>query len=225
MKLSFGELIIKNSNRKINYIDNLLKNIEIRFKDLLYFFNLEKINIPIQIVLWDNLEDFRNHEKSKGRKNIPNWLCGTASMKNNYHLINSLTLEELRKCESHKNATLQSLENLIIHELTHSVTRCFLPTQYKETKVWIKEALATSLSHQSHSLRFGQTISNLYKDDFIDYGAFHVIGDYLISQTSKEYIHELLINKNFLENQIPNIYNGVKEYFDQIILSNLKSLN
>ena len=212
MKLSFGELIIKNSNRQIDYINDLLENIEKRFNNLLSFFNLEKSNMPIHIVLWDNLEDFRNNERSKARKNIPNWMCGTTSIKNNCHLINSLTLEELRKCESHEKATLQSLENLIIHELTHCVTKCFIPTQYKETKRWLKEALATSLSNQSHTIRFDKSIDNLYDDDFVDYGAFHAIGNYLLGKTPKEYIHQLLENSIFLENEIPNIYNGTKEY-------------
>ena len=218
MKLSFGELIIKNSNRQIDYINQLLENIEKRFNNLLSFFNLEKSNIPIHIVLWDNLEDFRNNEKSKGRKNIPNWMCGTASIKNNCHLINSLTLEELRKCESHEKATLQSLENLIIHELTHCVTKCFIPTQYKETKRWLKEAIATSLSNQSHTIRLDQSLDNLYNDDFVDYGAFHAIGNYLLSETSQEYIHQLLENSTFLENEIPNIYNGTKQHVDQLNL-------
>ena len=218
MELSFGELIIKNSNQQIDYINDLLENIEKRFNELLRFFNLEKSNMPIQIVLWDNLEDFRNNERSKGRKNIPNWMCGTTSIKNNCHLINSLTLEELRKCESHEKATLQSLENLIMHELTHCVTKCFIPTQYKETKRWLREALATSLSNQSHTIRFNQSIDNLYNDDFVDYGAFHTIGNYLLSKTSQEYIHQLLENQVFLESEIPNIYNGTKQCVDQLNL-------
>ena len=168
------------------------------------------------------MEDFRNNEKSKGRKNIPNWMCGTASIKNNCHLISSLTLEELRKCESHEKATLQSLENLIIHELTHCVTKCFIPTQYKETKRWLREALATTLSNQSHTIRFGQSIDNLYNDDFVDYGAFHAIGNYLLNETSKEYIWKLLQNKMFLENEIFSIYNGTKRYVDQLNIEKIK---
>ena len=124
------------------------------------------------------------------------------------------------KCESHENATLYSLENLIVHDLVHFITKPFISIKYKEVKLWLREALAASLANQHHNIRFNQSIDNLYTDDFVDYGAFHAIGNYLLNKTSKEYIYKLLNDKQFLENEIPNIYNVTKEHLYQANLKN-----
>ena len=214
MELTFGNYQLINSSREIAYIEDIFKNIETRFKDLQKFFGLESLDKQIQINLWDNLDAFRESEKEK-RKDIPAWLCGTARTTESEHIINTLTLEELKKTKGHEDSTLQDLENLILHEIVHCFVRTFVGKD-KKVKRWLNEALATSLSNQRHNLKeFNCTMDNLYYDDFVNYSAFHTLGNYLTKEKGAEYVSKLLKDSKFQDDEIPNIYTEVKAYHNE----------
>ena len=75
--------------------------------------------------------------------------------------------------------------------------------------------MATVLSNQQHVFKLNKMLDNLYNDDFIDYGTFNLIGQYLINKTSKDYIVKLIRDPDFLTTEIIHIYNGIKLYLDE----------
>ena len=213
MKLSFGEYTIQNSSRQIDYIEKIFENVEKRYQTLLDFFKLEKLNKPIRIVLWDDLEAFRADELKSGKRTLPMWVCGISSTKDDHHLIRTLTLEELCKAQGHQNSTEKDLENLILHEIVHAFVRCIVGD--KLVKRWLNEGLATSLAKQRHAkANFDCSEEKLLFDTLTNYSNFHVIGNYLINEKGSDYVLKLLTDSKFLQQELASISSGANEYFN-----------
>lgn len=207
----FKRLIIKKENVDNDYINDLSIKLENRAQSILEYFDLKEIMSNVEVVLWYNLNDFRNFAKEKMQSNIPEWMCGWVQ---NTKTIHVLTLDELRKCEKHENNDIDDLENIIVHEFVHILVKQI--TGGKKIKKWLNEALATSLSMQKHNYRFNLKVENLKNDDFVDYGFYQLVGDYLINEKGRKYIIRLMKESSFLEEEITNIYNGIKKYFENI---------
>lgn len=220
MNLLFGEYELKDCRREVEYIEDLFKNIQVRYKKLLKFFGLKKIDRPVRIVVWDSLDGFRKNEIKQGRKIVPDWLCGVARTEQDFYSISTLTLEELAKTKAYRNPTLRDLENLIVHEIVHSLHNSFcLETGTNPNCRWLSEALATSLSDQSYRIEFDCTEIQLINDDFISYDTCRVIGDYLLNVKGESYIKRLLVDTKFLGDEIPNIYSGAKAYYENLSMN------
>ena len=213
MELFFGKIFLKHEDAKGGFLEDLSKNIETRVSNLFKFFNIKSLDKKINIVLWNDVEEFRRFAKSKLNMDVPNWMCGWVQNIENLSIVNTLILEELRKCESHSNNQIHDLENIIIHEIIHIIVKFI--SNGKKTKKWLTEALATVLSNQQHTFKFKITVDSLYNDNFIDYGTFNLIGQYLLNKTSKDYIISLISDFDFLTAEITKIYVGANLYFDE----------
>ena len=214
MQIKKDNIIINYTEEEKEYINDFLETIVNESKRILKFFNMEKLEYPLVITFWDDLEkyrNFRNKQLEPYNKRVQPWEVGCSQYRGTQeHYIEMLSLKERKKCEGHENDNLENIFKVGVHEYAHTCHREF--KNYKETLTYINEGLATYLSNQfEDKYEFECTKEQLLKGQ-TKYYNFYVIMKYIVENKPRKYVLELIKNKKMQEQELDTRY---EEYIKQ----------
>lgn len=217
MQIKCENITINYTEQEKEYINEFLENVIKKSKAILEFFNLKKLEYPVTITFWDDLNNYRkkrNEQLKKYNRTVPLWEVGCAySNEKKEHIIEILSLNERRKCEKHEFDRLNDIFLVGVHEYIHACHSEF--KDYKETLTYINEGLATLLSNQFKENKNYQI--NFTKEELLmaktNYYNYYLIMKYIIENKSKEYILELIKNKEMQEKELDIIYDEFKNKY------------
>ena len=221
MQIKKDNIIINYTEEEIGYINEFFENIIKESKTILEFFNLEKLEYPVIITFWDDLNkyrEYRNKQLEQYNKKVQDWEVGCAqSYPQEPHYIHILSLKERIKCQGHQNDKLEDIFKVGVHEYVH-ICHCEYK-KYKGTTTYINEGLATYLSNQfneKQDLTFNCTKEQLLQGA-TNYSNYYLLMKYIIDNKSKEYILELIKSKEMQEQELDTLY---EEFVNILIMAN-----
>lgn len=209
---------IEYGKKDIEYIDSLICDVDKISKDIVAFFGIEYFGNKVEVKLYDNLKEFRElFVKLKYYEDIdkvPKWACGCAYKDMNTDIIATLSFMEYIKTKGHENDTINDLKYLVLHEFVHS---CHIKLTDEPTFTWLKEGLATTISHQydNAELIFDLTLEGAMHGGH-DYRNYHTMFSYVYDTYGREYILTLVKNFELLKQETPRLYIETKNYVDNI---------
>lgn len=210
MQIKKDNIIINYTEEEKEYINEFLENIIKESKKILEFFNLEKLEYPVIITFWDDLDkyrEYRNKQLEQYNKKVADWEVGCAqSYPQEPHYIHILSLKERKKCYNHDKDTLKDIFLVGVHEYVHACHSEY--KKYNMTLTYINEGLATYLSKQfdkNQNFKFNCTKEQLLMAK-TNYYNYYLITKYIIENKSKEYILELIKNKEIQEQELDTLY-------------------
>ena len=196
MIVEIDNFIIESEN-DINYIDDIISNLQNNTQKILEFFELEKLSKKKRIVIFSSVEKYKLHME-KYVSEYKDWMIGDTYGEN----INLLSLDEVIKLESHKNFTLESFMKGILHEFVHVCQREY--GKNERELLWFWEALAVNLSGQPNkAISLTGCDFALLKKDFnnVDgnYNYAYELGKYILEEYSHEEIIEFIKKPDLLK--------------------------
>lgn len=209
-------LIINYTEKDLDYIEVMIDKIESISQEIMNFFELKKIQNKIEVNLNSELDIFRKKYLETGYylsddNTVPKWICGF-SFDNK---IETLTLKEYQKTYNHKNANINDLCYLILHEFCHA---CYdLVSTCDDWYAWLNEGIATTISHQydNKPLTFDITLEEaIYGCQ--DYNNFHTMFVIIYQKYGKEYILNLIKNYKLLETETPKLITETKKIVKEV---------
>lgn len=210
MQIKKDNIIINYTEEEKEYINEFLENIIKESKTILEFFKLQKLEYPVIITFWDNLDkyrEYRNKQLEQYNKKVPDWEVGCAqSYPQEPHYIHILSLKERKKCYNHEKDAIKDIFLVGVHEYVHSCHSEY--KKYNITLTYINEGLATYLSNQfdkSQNFEFNCTREQLLLGK-TNYYNYYLIMKYIIENKPRKYILELIKNKEMQEQELDTLY-------------------
>jgi len=197
---------IEYSHKDEEYIDELITGLGNISQEVVDFFETWEINI--NVVLFDSIDKFQIKFWEIFCYPCKEWTCGFFSNKNGENTIYTLSLDEYRKTKYHELHDVDDLKLLILHEFVHS---CHNQYTKNHLYVWLKEGLATYLSHQydKYSVNdFNCQLDNLINGG-VSYGNYYLLFKYTYEKYGKDYIKKMLLNEQFMIEQTPLLYKSL----------------
>lgn len=211
MKVELDNFIIE-SDKEISYINDLINILENNTKDILDFFELDKISNKKRVVIYTDIEKYKEHISHY--EEYSDWICADTFDGN----INLLDIEIVRKTETHKYMTIEGLLKVALHEFVHSCEQ-ELGTCPKGNE-WFWESLSTNLSGQEFDdINLKDFDFELFRNNFNikdieissrHYCAAYAIGKYILENYSKDKILEYIKYPDNLIEDTENIFDEVK---------------
>lgn len=211
MKLELNDFIIE-CDKELSYINELVKVLENNTKDILDFFELDKISNKKKVVIYTDIEKYKEHIRPY--EEYSDWMCADTFDGN----INLLDIEIARKTETHKYMTLEEILKVALHEFVHSCQQelGFCP----EGNEWFWETLSTNLSGQEfNEISLKDFDFKLFRENFNikdpeissrHYSAAYTIGKYILENYSKDKILEYIKYPDKLIEDTEKIFEEVK---------------
>ena len=207
-------------NKKSNYKDVVDKIINDRKKEIFNFFNVEDMELPFNIYIYDSIEELVNGLAKRGFKKDPDYMCACHKDEDN-----SLNYFEPKDNPGDNEWSKEEYKNVIFHELIHGIQ--FL--LYGTTPEWINEGIAKYLDgHYSKGIKWllDNYINNnpipeqreieeefgMHNYDSYDYA--YLMVSYLIETLGKDKFLELLKDKDKLNKEKHNLLNRSIEYYN-----------
>ena len=107
--------------------------------------------------------------------------------------IDILELEDQRKTIAHKNANLDEMEKMIIHEIVHAYNNEF--NYPKKETLWFREGVATNLSKQDYKIvDLKQCEFDKLVNDFNNYSNSYSYSYTIVNYLLKNYEHEKILD-------------------------------
>lgn len=210
MQIKKDNITINYTEEEKEYITEFLDNIIKESKTILEFFDMKKTEYPTIITFWDNLNkyrQYRNKQLEQYNKKVKDWEVGCAqSYPQEPHYIHILSLNERKKCQGHQNDKLEDIFKVGVHEYVH-ICHCEYKN-YRGTTTYINEGLATLLSNQfneNQDLKINCTKEQLLQG-ITNYSNYYLLMKYIIENKSREYVLELIKNKEKQEQEIDTLY-------------------
>ena len=194
------------------YLDELLNHLDEKTEQITSFFQITKYDTKIKIVIWDDLEKYKEHISKY--MEYRDYMCGDTCDGN----INILTLEEAHKEPPHKDMTLRELKNVTAHEFVHICHRYVQQGRkqddYKDT--WYYEVLATNLGNpDDFTLKYNEIthekLLNFNKENN-NYSMAYAIGRYMFENYSEEEMLEFAKYPKKLALAAEEIIDGTMEW-------------
>lgn len=207
------ENFIIESDKEINYFDEIVENVKEFEKKLLEYFELKKLEskYTISIVKYDAFKDLMI--KKKG------CIKGYERGNTNYESrkITILDIEDQIKHTSHTDSNLEDCIKMIKHEMVHAFNSDF-NHDYRQT-LWFMEGLATNLAKQNYKvINLSNCDFEKLKNDWYNYGksnynCAYTIVRYMLEVFSKDEVLEYVTDSNFLRANADKIFEKAKEYY------------
>ena len=134
------------SDTNIDYLDDIVSCIIENEKRIFDFFRLDKLPTKSKILII-SYEPFKEFIISIYGE-IQDYMAGYADARSN--TIRALNIEDQIKYTSHKNANVEKMQKMILHEIVHQCHHTY-NFNYRGT-TWFAEGLATNLSYQDREL-------------------------------------------------------------------------
>lgn len=206
MKKELDNIIIEYNTCDTDYIELVSESLQKDLKEILNFFDLEKLRPKPIVRLWPDLEKFRNVFSLENLN-----IVGLRQKEKN--VIHILSLRELQKTKNYKRASETELTNIILHELVHE---CHTRYTTKKCYIWLWEGLATFLSNQYlREKSFHSTLNQMKTRESTDYQEYYTMFSYVYKTYGKEYILELLNNFSLQEKETPRLHQETKEHIKE----------
>ena len=183
--------VILYSNEEVD--KNIIKRLKFEMLKVMDFFKLSEINKKVDIRIWDNITDFRKECEKLSGYELPFWAVGMARNEKDeeYNYIDKLSLEEQKKIDYHKNATLDDFIKSIVHEFVHVCHTQFCDYDYPE-EPWVSEGIATYLANQYPNSEYTVSINEVFGYDEVPYQNYRCLYNYIFENYSYDDIMNLL---------------------------------
>lgn len=198
------------SNEKID--KNVIKKLRFEMLKVMEFFKLKELNKKVNIRIWDNSADFREECEKLSGYELPFWAVGMARNEKDeeYSYIDKLSLEEQKKIDYHKNATLDDFIKSIVHEFVHVCHTQFCNYDYPE-EPWVSEGIATYLSNQYPDSDYTVSIDKVFGYDEVPYQNYRCLYNQIFQSYSYDDILKLLNSDLDIINDIKNCMMNAKK--------------
>lgn len=208
LKIELSDFVIE-SDKDVDYINDVISTLESGTSDILNFFELEKLSKKKLVRVFTDREKYKEHML----KFVPifkEWMCADVYDGN----INLLDIAEARKSEEHKDMDLDEFEKCILHEFVHACQQEIYSNSGGNSWYW--EALATNLSGQHYNLRdlsncdFNSLQKDFYNTKY-NYSYSFTLGNFMIKNYSKNELLEYIRNPGLLKDNANNIFELAKK--------------
>ena len=195
-------IILEYTDKDLEYIDEICKEIDSKSQEIIDFFEIEKFDNKVHVKLFSDINEFRIFHQEVYGFEPKNWLCGFRLDSN----VSTLSLSEYRKCYSHEEATISDLIKLILHEFTHVI-------HFMRNKIcnyiWLGDGLATYLSGQySDAFSINCTYDELLNG--CSYTNYKVMFEYVLNTYGKEYVLKLIDDEELLSKETKRLFEEAK---------------
>lgn len=210
------ENFIIESDKKINYFDEIVENVKEFEKKLLGYFELKKLErkYTISIVKYDTFKDLIISKYGK----IQNYQRGNTDYKS--RKITILDFDDQIKYTNHKDSNVADCIKMIKHEMVHAFNSEF-NHDYRQT-IWFREGLAINLAKQNYEIEdLSSCDFEKLKNDWYNYGktnyrCAYIIVRYMLETFAKDEVLEYVADSNFLRANADKIFEEAKEYFKEM---------
>lgn len=209
MKKVLKYIIFDYGEDSVNYIDSLTNNFDDLCDEIVKFFALENYGEKTTVILWDDLEKFRNFYNENFKRKCPETTVGFQIVNN----INSLSFNQYIKTKGNENNSMDDFKRLILHEFVHAVHRKVSDIYQL---MWLVEGLSTSLSKQyayKTDLVFDASLDECIKGG-TNYSNYYLMFNYVLNNYGKDYILKIIKDKNFGYLETPRLYSEVNSYYN-----------
>lgn len=194
--------IIQTPTNYINEIDSIINK---RKSEIFSFFNHAEIPLPVNIYVYNTIEDLVNGLKARGFKNDPDYMCACQKDEDN-----SLNFFEPKDNPSNTQWSKEEYKKVIFHELIHSIQF----NLFGKTPEWINEGIAKYLDG-TYSKGIDWLLENYINNnpipnqneietefgqhEYDSYDYAYLMVSYIIDCYGKNKLIEILNNKEELE--------------------------
>lgn len=196
-------------NEEVDYLDEAIEHLAGRIPEILKFFQLDNFSEKTRIVLFDDLDQYIEHVNKY--TDYLDYMCADTFDGN----VNSLTVEEARKEEAHRDMNVFQFKHNLVHEFVHV---CQEKTQIEglsnNDDSWFWEALATNLGNPE---LFDVIDFDISREELIDFNNLennypyaYTIGKYIFDTYSDDEILEFVRYPKKVMDELDNIILGVK---------------
>ena len=210
--------IMQNSDSNYRQvIDTIINN---RKKEIFDFFNCREIELPFHIYIYDSIEELVNGLRERGFKKEPDYICACHKDEDN-----SLNFFEPKDNPNENEWSKEEYKNVIFHELIHGIQF----TLFGSTPEWLNEGIAKYLDGtyskgikwlldnyiNNNPIPNQEEIENefgLHEYDSYDYA--YLMVSYLIDENGKDYLIELLKDKEKLNGEKEGLLNRSIDYYN-----------
>lgn len=210
--------IMQNSDSNYRQvIDTIINN---RKKEIFDFFNCREIELPFHIYIYDSIEELVNGLRERGFKKEPDYICACHKDEDN-----SLNFFEPKDNPNENEWSKEEYKNVIFHELIHGIQF----TLFGSTPEWLNEGIAKYLDGtyskgikwlldnyiNNNPIPNQEEIENefgMHEYDSYDYS--YLMVSYLIDENGKDYLIELLKDKEKLNNEKEGLLNRSIDYYN-----------
>lgn len=211
----FDNLEIEYTDMDKDYIDKFIEYLLSKEKEILNFFNIDKLERRVHIKFWDNLEEyrkFRNDMLKQYNRKVADWEVGCASTYNSMNMIDIVSYSESLKAKGHAYDKISTIIKVGVHEFTHV---CF--SQFRnnnKTLLWLNEGFATYFAEQYDikKIKIECTLDELLSKT-VNYSNYYALTYYLFDNYDRNYILKLASNIDLLKEETPKIYEKTKELY------------
>lgn len=217
MQKELKYLIINYSEKDLPYIDGLVAFLEIRTAEIVKWFGMDDFGSkPVVTIFAGTKEFYQAILEYKPEEKINEWTAGYAFKKDGINTVYTLSIEGLLET-AHKNANIEELKKLIVHEFSHS---CQQKIRNSQTAIWLLEGMACFLAGQ-HKKDEGPITTSLdsmiQSHDVKGYGDYKKMFVYVYETYGKEYCLELLNNKEKAYHDTPYLYQEAVNYYKETL--------
>lgn len=200
-----------------NTIDEIIQN---RKKEIFAFFNSEEKELPFNVYVYDSIESLVKGLRMRGFENDPDYMC--ACLKDSDC---SLNFFEPKDNPTESEWSKEEYKNVIFHELIHGIQLII----FGVTPEWINEGIAKYLDGtyskgiewllnnyvNNNEIPNQDEIENefgMHEYDSYDYA--YLMVSYLIDEKGKDYLIELLKDKEKLNIEKEGLLNRSIDYYN-----------
>lgn len=211
--------VVIESNIKIDYFDEIINYIKSNEKEVLDFFGLTGLAEKYQVKILD-YKSFKAFEIKKYGYS-KDYVIGDTDAKTK--TIRIMDLNDQRKFTTHKDANLDTLLKMIMHEFVHACNDEI--EMWTRKTIWFHEGLATNLSHQNYSITnledcdFEQLELNFNNYGKCNYSYAYTIVNYLFTTYSYEEIMRFVKEPNYLIDNSERIFTEAKDWVKSFKIS------
>ena len=212
--------ILENNNS--NYKKEVEEIINNNLSYIINFFNKESINIDSKIYIYNSIESLKDNLYKRGFDKDPDYMCACFKDQDN-----SLNFFEPKDNPSNTEWSKEEYKQVIVHELIHSV----IYTLFGYIPEWFNEGIAKYLDNsypKDYYTKLSKVldINNLPKQEEIinefglhDYDSYdyaYLMVSYIIIVKGKDYLVDLLNNKEKINNVSNTLLVDAVKYFKRL---------
>ncbi len=218
MQKELKYLEVNYSEKDLAYIDTLVKNLEIRCSKVVDWFDMKEFGPKTIVTLFPDIKSFHQALlECSPKMKVYDWTSGYTCKNSGNFIVDTLSLEGLHET-SHKDATYDDYENMLVHEFVHS---CQLRIRNAPNVIWLTEGMACYFANQYSSNQRPVTTS---LEEVFDnkngqgkYSDYKKMFCYVYETYGRDYCLELLTNREKAYLETPRLYEEAVNYYKETL--------